>query len=206
MAIISKKLTKNKKKEQLIDKNILIMILPIVGYGHSILRKKTTDITKDYPNIKELVDNMFETMYRASGVGLAAPQINLSISVLVIDTDVFKDTYPEGEGWRVAMINPEKLEEYGNSWAFEEGCLSVPGIRENVMRPSNVKVKYLDTDFVEHIEELDGIRARVFQHEYDHLQGKVFVEKLSNIRRAFLKRKLKDIEENRVRTDYKMLK
>jgi len=182
------------------------MILPIVGYGHSILRKKTTDVTKDYPKIKELVDNMFETMYRASGVGLAAPQINLSISVLVIDTDVFKDTYPEGEGWKVAMINPEILEQYGDAWSFEEGCLSVPGIRENVMRPSNVRVKYLDTDFVEHIEDLSGIKARVFQHEYDHLQGKVFVEKLSNIRRAFLKRKLKDIEEHKVQTDYKMLK
>ncbi len=182
------------------------MVLPIVGYGHSILRKKTENITPNYPNIKELVENMFETMYKANGVGLAAPQVNLPISVLVIDTDVFKENYPEGEGWKIAMINPEIIETSTNTWSFEEGCLSVPGIHEEISRPSEVKVKYCDTDFVEHEEILQGIRARVFQHEYDHLQGKVFVERLSNIKRAFLKRKLKDIEQNKVRTDYKMIK
>lgn len=182
------------------------MILPIVGYGHSILRKKTENITKDYPQIKELVANMFETMYKANGVGLAAPQVNLPISVLVIDTDVFKETYPEGEGWKIAMINPEIAEVSDDTWMFEEGCLSVPGIHEEVSRPKEVKVIYYDEDFVRHEEVLSGIRARVFQHEFDHLQGKVFVERLSNIKRAFLKRKLKDIEQNRVRTDYKMIK
>ncbi|MBO6117091.1 MAG: peptide deformylase [Bacteroidales bacterium] len=182
------------------------MILPIVGYGHSVLRKKTQNITKDYPDLKQLTENMFETMYKANGVGLAAPQVNLPISVLVIDTDVFKENYPEGEGWKIAMINPEVLETAGKEWAFEEGCLSVPGIHEEVMRPSDVKVRYYDVDFNEHEQWLTGIRARVFQHEYDHLQGKVFVERLSNIKRAFLKRKLKDIEQNKVRTDYKMIK
>ncbi len=182
------------------------MILPIVGYGHSILRKKTENITKDYPDIKQLIADMFETMYKASGVGLAAPQINLPISVLVIDTDVFKESYPEGEGWRVAIINPEILEVSEETWAFEEGCLSVPGIHEDVIRPSSIKVRYFDEDFNEHEEVLTGVRARVFQHEYDHLQGKVFVERLSNIKRAFLKRRLKDIEQNKIRTDYKMIK
>ncbi|MBR1626058.1 MAG: peptide deformylase [Bacteroidales bacterium] len=182
------------------------MILPIVGYGHSILRKKTQDITKDYPQIKELTENMFETMYKANGVGLAAPQVNLPISVLVIDTDVFKGSYPEGEGWKIAMINPEIIESSSDTWAFEEGCLSVPGIHEEVLRPREVKVRYFDTDFNEHEEILSGIRARVFQHEFDHLQGKVFVERLSNIKRAFLKKKLKDIEQNKIRTDYKMIK
>lgn len=182
------------------------MILPIVGYGHSILRKKTENIDKNYPNLKELVDNMFETMYKANGVGLAAPQINLSISVLVIDTEPFKEVYPEGEGFKIAMINPEVLEQSGKEWAFEEGCLSVPGIHEDVIRKSNVKVRYFDTDFNEHVEDLSGIRSRVFQHEYDHLQGKVFVERLSNIKRAFLKRRLKDIQENKINVDYKMVK
>lgn len=182
------------------------MILPIVGYGHSILRKKTEDIDKTYPEIKKLIEDMFETMYHANGVGLAAPQVNLPISVLVIDTDPFKENYPEGEGWKKAMINPCIIEESGEEWAFEEGCLSVPGIHENVMRKSVVKVRYCDADFNECEEILQGIRARVFQHEYDHLQGKVFVERLSGVRRAFLKRKLKDISENKIRTDYKMIK
>ena len=117
------------------------MILPIVGYGHSILRKKTEDIDKTYPEIKKLIEDMFETMYHANGVGLAAPQVNLPISVLVIDTDPFKENYPEGEGWKKAMINPCIIEESGEEWAFEVGCLSVPGIHENVMRKSVVKVR-----------------------------------------------------------------
>lgn len=182
------------------------MILPIVGYGHTILRKKTENIDRNYPHIKELVANMFDTMYNANGVGLAAPQINLSISLLVIDTDVFKETYTEAEGWKIAMINPEIIDKSEDTWSFEEGCLSVPGIHEEVIRPKEVRVKYLDTDFVSHEEVLSGIRARVFQHEFDHLQGKVFVERLSNIKRAFLKRRLKEIEQNKIRTDYKMIK
>ncbi len=182
------------------------MILPIVGYGHSILRRKSEDVSNDYPNLKELVDNMFETMYKANGVGLAAVQVNIPINLLVIDADVFKETYPEGEGFKVAMINPQIIEIYGESWAFEEGCLSLPGIHENVMRQSNVKVKYFDVDFVEHVDDLSGICARVFLHEYDHLQGKVFVDRLSQIKRAFLKRKLKDIQDHRIRPDYQMLK
>jgi peptide deformylase len=180
------------------------MILPIVGYGHSVLRKKTQNIDKDYPDIKQLIDDMFETMYSAHGVGLAAPQVNLPISVLVVDADPFKETYPEGEGFRIAMINPEMIEESGKMWAFEEGCLSVPGIHEDVLRKDTVRVKYLDEDFNEKEVELKGVCARVFQHEYDHLQGKMFVDKLSPIRRAFLKKRLNDIIDGTVRVDYKM--
>lgn len=182
------------------------MILPIVGYGHSILRKQTQDIDQNYPQLKELIDSMFETMYKANGVGLAGPQVNLSISVLVIDTNCFKESYPEGEGFKVAMINPKIISLFGEKWAFEEGCLSLPGIHENVMRNQGVEITYLDTDFVEHTEVLEGIRARVFLHEYDHLLGKVFVDRISNIKKAFLKKKLKDISDNKVRPEYKMLK
>lgn len=182
------------------------MILPIVGYGHSILRKPTQDIDNTYPDIKQLIDDMFETMYSAYGVGLAAPQINLPISLLVIDATPFKEKYPEADGFKIAMINPHIIEESGKEWAFEEGCLSVPGIHEDVMRKSNVTVKFLDSDFNEQTIELDGVKARVFQHEYDHLQGKVFVDRLSNIRRAFLKRKLNEIVNGSVRVDYKMLR
>lgn len=182
------------------------MILPIVGYGRSVLRVPTKDIDNTYPELEKLIEDMFETMYRASGVGLAAPQVNLPISVLVIDADPFKENYPEGEGFKRAMINPEVLEIGGEPWAFEEGCLSLPGIHENVTRPANVKVRYYDEKFVQHEEELFGICARVFQHEYDHLQGKVFVDRISNIRKAFLKKKLSDISSNRVRPDYKMMR
>lgn len=182
------------------------MILPIVGYGRSVLRVPTKNIDNTYPELEKLIEDMFETMYRASGVGLAAPQVNLPISVLVIDADPFKENYPEGEGFKRAMINPEVLEIGGEPWAFEEGCLSLPGIHENVTRPANVKVRYYDEKFVQHEEELSGICARVFQHEYDHLQGKVFVDRISNIRKAFLKKKLSDISSNRVRPDYKMMR
>lgn len=182
------------------------MILPIVGYGHSVLRIKTTKIEKNYPGLKQLVSDMFETMYNANGVGLAAPQVNLSIALLVIDADPFKDNYPEGAGFKRAMINPEIIELSGENESFEEGCLSLPGINETVIRKNKVKVKYFDEDFNEHTEELEGVRARVFQHEFDHLDGKVFTDRLSNLRRAFLKKRLNDIAENKVRAAYKMIR
>ena len=182
------------------------MILPIVGYGHSVLRVKTKDIDETYPNLKQLIEDMFETMYKANGIGLAAPQINLPISVLVIDADPLKENYPEGEGFKKAMINPEILELYGEDESFEEGCLSLPGINEIVVRKNKVRVRYFDEDFKEHEQELFGIQARIFQHEFDHLNGKVFTDRLSNIKRAFLKKKLNDIANNKVRPAYKMVK
>ncbi|MDY6403229.1 MAG: peptide deformylase [Bacteroidales bacterium] len=182
------------------------MILPIVGYGHSVLRVKTKDIDETYPNLKQLIEDMFETMYKANGIGLAAPQINLPISVLVIDADPLKENYPEGEGFKKTMINPEILELYGEDESFEEGCLSLPGINENVVRKNKVRVRYFDEDFNEYEQELFGIQARIFQHEFDHLNGKVFTDRLSNIKRAFLKKKLNDIANNKVRPAYKMVK
>lgn len=181
------------------------MILPIVGYGNSVLKKEAQEITKDYPDLAKLIEDMFETMYAANGVGLAAPQINLSIRLIVVDADPFKETYPEAEGFKQVFINPTILEYKGEMWSdFEEGCLSLPEIHEEVVRPSEVVVRYFDENFVEHTEELSGIRARVFQHEYDHLQGKVFVDRLSSLRKTLLKRKLNDIANNRVRTSYRM--
>lgn len=181
------------------------MILPIVGYGNSVLKKEAQEITKDYPDLAKLIEDMFETMYAANGVGLAAPQINLSIRLIVVDADPFKETYPKAEGFKQVFINPTILEYKGEMWSdFEEGCLSLPEIHEEVARPSEVVVRYFDENFVEHTEELSGIRARVFQHEYDHLQGKVFVDRLSSLRKTLLKRKLNDIANNRVRTSYRM--
>ena len=180
------------------------MILPIVAYGNKILKEKSKDITKDYPDLKELIANMFETMYQANGVGLAAPQVGLDINLLVIDANPFAEKYPEGEGFCQEFINPVVLEEKGDKWFFEEGCLSLPGVHEDVLRSSIVKVKYYDSDFVEHTDELFGVRARVFQHEYDHLQGIVFTDRLSALRRTLLKRKLSDIVAGKVNTDYKI--
>lgn len=182
------------------------MILPIVGYGHSVLRVPTKQIDKNYPYLQELIANMFETMYRASGVGLAAPQVNLPISLIVIDATPFVENYPEAEGFKCVVINPEILEKSDETWTFEEGCLSLPGIHENVVRPKTIKVRYLDENFNTVEKELSGVCARVFQHEFDHLQGKVFVDRISNLRKAFLKKKLSDIASSKVRGDYKMLK
>lgn len=181
------------------------MILPIVGYGASVLKQQAKDITKDYPGLTELIENMFTTMYAANGVGLAAPQIDLSIRLFVIDAEPFKEAYPEAEGFKKVFINPQILEYKGEIWSdFQEGCLSLPDIHEDVARPSIVRVKYLDEDFNEHEEELTGIRARVFQHEYDHLEGKVFTDRLSPLRRTLLKRKLNDVASGKIVPGYKM--
>ena len=181
------------------------MIYPIVAYGHSVLKKKAAPITADYENLKQLIDDMFETMYYSEGVGLAAPQINKSIRLFVIDADPFKEKYPEGAGFKRVFINAEILEEDGDSWFFNEGCLSVPGIHEDVARKSRIHIKYYDADFVEHDEWLEGICARVVQHEYDHLEGKVFTDRLSSISKMLIKRKLNDILSGRVEHSYKMI-
>jgi peptide deformylase len=182
------------------------MILPIVRYGQAILRQQAKSITKDYPDIKELIFNMYETMYTAHGIGLAAPQVNIPIEVFVVDVDGFKEEYPDATGFKRVFINPQLLNEEGEEWYFNEGCLSVPDIHEDVKRKSIIKVHYFDENFIEHTETLKGICARVFQHEYDHLQGKVFMERISPLRRSFLKRKLNDISNGRTNPDYKMTK
>lgn len=180
------------------------MILPIYTYGTAVLRKVAEPITKDYPKLPELIQNMYDTMYHADGVGLAAPQIGLPIRLLVIDLKAFIDDDPELGSFKVAMINPTMLEFSDDTVTAEEGCLSIPGIHETVMRSETVKIKYYDVDFNEHIEVFSGFKARVVQHEYDHLEGNLFTDKVSPIRRQLLKSKLTNIVKGKASTSYKI--
>jgi len=180
------------------------MILPIYTYGNAVLRKVAEPINADYPNLGTLIKNMFDTMYHAEGVGLAAPQIGLPIRLLVIDLAPFKEDDPELAAFKVVMINPEMLERSTEEVAGEEGCLSIPGIHETVMRAKKIKIKYLDTDFAEHVEEFEGFKARVVQHEYDHLEGNLFTDKVTPIRRQLLKSKLTNIVKGKASAFYKI--
>lgn len=180
------------------------MILPIYTYGQPALRKQTEDITLEYEGLNELIDNMFETMYNASGVGLAAPQVGLSIRLFVIDADVLSDDYPECKGMKKAYINPRIVDHSEEVVTMEEGCLSLPGINENVARPIWVDVTYTDVEGNVHQERLDGWAARVFQHEYDHLEGHVFTDRISPIRRQFVKTKLMNISKGKTPCRYKV--
>lgn len=179
------------------------MILPIYLYGQPVLRKVSEDITADYPNLKELIENMFETMHHASGIGLAAPQIGLAIRLVVIDLDVLAEDEPEFKDFRRVYINAHILEASDETDSMEEGCLSLPGIHEKVTRPSRIHVKYLDENFVEHDEWVEGYLARVMQHEFDHLEGKVFSDRLSPLRRQMNKNKLGNLAKGKVSCDYK---
>ena len=184
------------------------MFLPIVGYGDPILRKEAQPITADYPGLKQLIDDMFETMYAADGVGLAAPQIDRSIQLVVIGFrpyDEKTDTYGEEEE-RHVLINPEIEEEVGEKKYFNEGCLSIPDIHEDVLRPESIVLHWFDEDFNEHRETIDGMFARVAQHEIDHLHGKVFTDRLSTIRKTMIKRKINDVLAGKVHPKYKMKK
>ena len=182
------------------------MILPIVGYGQPILRKVARPVEREYPELRTLVSNMYETMYAADGVGLAAPQIDLSLRLVVIGfrpydekTETYGDPTEEH-----TLVNPEILEFQGEKKFFNEGCLSVPDIHEDVLRPERVVVHYWDEDWNEHTDVAEGLYARVVQHEVDHLDGKVFVDRLSGLRKAMLRRRLGDIAAGRVRTRYRM--
>ena len=182
------------------------MILPIIGLGHPTLRKVAQPVTKDYPNLKELIANMFETMYNADGVGLAAPQVDLSIRLVTIGVRPYNekaDTYGEPTDVHV-LINPEILEFKGEKEYFNEGCLSVPDIHEDVLRPKRIVMHWWDENWEEHTEEIDGLFARIAQHEIDHLDGKVFTDRLSPLRRTMLKRRMNDIVNKKVRTKYRM--
>ncbi len=181
------------------------MIYPILAYGHPTLNKIAKDIDKDYPGLKQLIDDMFETMYAAHGVGLAAPQINISIRLVVMDASAFGEDYPDGAGFRKVFINPHIIEKTGEKWSFEEGCLSVPGIHENVMREETITVEYDDENFEHHLETFGGVCARVMQHEFDHLDGKLFVDRLGSLRRTMIKKKLENISKGLVSADYKMI-
>ena len=180
------------------------MILPIHTFGNSVLRKVAEPITKEYPKLKELIDNMFETMHNADGVGLAAPQVGLPIRLFVIDLEAFREDKPELADFKVAMINPEMLEMSEEGVQAEEGCLSIPGIHESVERSKVIKIKYQDIDFVEHIEVFQDFKARVIQHEYDHIEGILFTDKISMLKKTLIKKKLQNIMEGKARPDYKM--
>lgn len=180
------------------------MILPIYIYGQPVLRKDSADIEKDYPNLKELIANMFETMSESNGVGLAAPQIGLNIRVVVIDLDVLSEDFPEYKGFKKGFINPHIIE-YDDSQteSLEEGCLSLPGIQEKVTRPTRIRVQYLDEDLQEHDEWVGGYLARVMQHEFDHLDSKLFIDRISPLRKQLIKNKLKAIMQGRFRCSYR---
>ena len=188
------------------------MILPVVAYGNPILRKVCDIITSEYPDLDRLIADMWETVYNSNGVGLAAPQINRAIRLFVIDTiqivedfnDEDKRKYPNEVAIKQVFINARKIEETGTIWPYNEGCLSIPKVREDIQRTSNVRLSYLDENFVQHEQEFHGITARVIQHEYDHIEGKLFVDRLSPLRKMLLKRKLTDISKGIVDVDYKM--
>jgi peptide deformylase len=189
------------------------MFLPIVAYGQSILRKVGVAIDATYPQLNELIADMWETMYKSNGVGLAAPQINKSIRLFVIDTiqivegfdEEDKKEYPNEKGVKKVFINAQIIEESGEEWAYNEGCLSIPKVREDVNRKKVVLIKYQDEHFVEHTESFDGITARVIQHEYDHIEGKLFIDHITPLQKRLLKKKLDDISSGKVRVDYRML-
>jgi len=180
------------------------MILPVYLYGNPVLRKEAEDITSNYPRLSELIDNMFETMYYSDGVGLAAPQIGLSIRVVVIDLDTISENRPELKGFKKVFINSHFVECFGEEIAGEEGCLSLPGIHESVKRFSRIRLQYLDEDFQLHDEIFEGYIARVIQHEFDHLDGKMFIDHISPIRKQLIKGKLNSIIAGKVSCNYKV--
>lgn len=181
------------------------MILPIYTYGQPVLRKVAQDIDKNYPELKELIANMWETLANSEGIGLAAPQIGLPIRVVVIDLDPLKEDFPEYDGFKKVYINAH-IEEYDDSEteSSSEGCLSLPAIHENVKRPTRIRVTYQDEDFTEHDEWVEGYLARVMQHEFDHLEGKMFIDRITPLRKQLIKSKLKALLQGRFRTGYKV--
>ena len=187
------------------------MILPIIAYGHPVLKRKAEVINKDYPKLKELIENMFETMYNASVVGIAAPQIGLSIRLFIVDTNPFAedDSLSDNDrnqlkSFKKIFINPIIIDEKGDEWSFEEGCLSIPNIREGVLRQKQITIQYHDENFNKHTDSFDGLLARVIQHEYDHIEGVLFTDKLSSFKKQLLKKKLLKISSGKLSFDYEM--
>lgn len=187
------------------------MILPIYGYGEAVLRKVAEDITPDYPNLKELIANMYDTMYNAYGLGLAAPQIGLPIRLFILDTEPLSDsddlTPAEAEqlkNFKEVFINAKMLKEEGEEWAFNEGCLSIPEVREDVYRHEQITIEYYDANFNKKIATYNGLIARVIQHEYDHIEGILFTDKIALLKKTLIKKKLQNIMEGKFRPDYRM--
>lgn len=189
------------------------MILPIVAYGADVLRKTGKDISADYPELQKLIADMWETMYASNGVGLAAPQINRDIRLFVVDSQQMfahmdeEETllYPDRPGIKQVFINAHVEELLGDDWAYNEGCLSIPKIREDIYRAEEVTIRFMDENFTEHVKTFDGITARVILHEYDHIEGKLFIDYLKPLKRKLLKGKLDDISKGKVNVDYKMM-
>lgn len=189
------------------------MVLPIVAYGHPVLRQVAEDIDAAYPQLDKLIEDMWETMYASNGVGLAAPQVNRSIRLFVVDsTQIFENldedeegVYPDAPGIKRVFINAHIQELQGNPWSYNEGCLSIPKIREDVSRPESVTLSYQNEFFQNRLETFYGITARVILHEYDHIEGKLFIDHISLLKRKLIKGKLDDISKGKVRTDYRML-
>ena len=186
------------------------MILPIVAYGNPVLKKEAKNITQDYPELDQFIYNMWETMYKASGVGLAAPQVGVGIRLFVVDASPFAEdeelSQEEKEqlsGFKKVFINPE-LEESGEEWAFNEGCLSIPEVREDIYRQEKIHITYFDENFKEHQETFTGLPARVIQHEYDHIEGILFTDKLTPLKKRLIKGKLNNIAKGNIQVDYKM--
>jgi peptide deformylase len=190
------------------------MILPIVAYGNPVLRKVAHDIDENYPELATLLEDMWETMYASNGVGLAAPQINRDIRVFVMDSaqifanmdekDRDEENYADAPGVKQAFINAHVIEEHGDDWSYNEGCLSIPKIREDILRAEEVTIEYQDETFKRHKKTFNGITARIILHEYDHIEGKLFIDYMSPLKRKLLKRKLDDISKGNVSVDYKM--
>jgi peptide deformylase len=189
------------------------MILPIVAYGHPVLRKVAEEIGPDYPQLDKLVEDMWETMQASNGVGLAAPQVNRSIRLFIVDStlvfenleDEEKGIYPDEPGIRQVFINAKVMNLEGSKWAYNEGCLSIPKIREDVLREEQVTLSYMDEFFQVHLKTFHGITARVILHEYDHIEGKLFIDHISLLKKKLIKKKLEDITRGKIKVDYKML-
>jgi len=187
------------------------MIYPIIAYGDPVLRKKTEELTADYSKLDALIENMFETMYTAHGIGLAAPQIGKAVRLFIVDASPFEDDEDLSEEeqefvstFKRVFINPKIIEETGDEWVFNEGCLSIPDVREDVFRQAVVTIEYFDENFKKHKETVDGMAARIIQHEYDHVEGILFTDKLSPLKKRLIKSKLINISKGNVKIDYKM--
>ncbi len=189
------------------------MILPVVAYGSPVLRKVCDEITPEYVELNKLLADMWDTLYNSNGVGLAAPQINKPVRLFIVDTlqivedfnEEDKRKYPNEKPIKQVFINAQKIEETGDMWAYNEGCLSIPKVREDIQRTSKVRLSYMDENFERHEQEFHGITARVIQHEYDHIEGKLFIDYLTQLKKRLIKKKLDDISAGKVKTDYRML-
>ena len=180
------------------------MVLQIIAYGHDALREMSKPIKEDYPDLAELIENMYETMYNAHGVGLAAPQVGINIRLFIVDGTPMEEDDPKLKDFKKVFINPQIIEEEGKRWNYEEGCLSIPDIREQVSRKEEIRLQYVDENFIEHTETFDGMRARIIQHEYDHLEGVLFTDHISPLRRKLLKARLGKISKGDIHSDYPM--